>query len=74
MSEQIEQPEFFMVYKDGSDRNTPIYRHPNYNLALEQAKRLTRMHGAKFYVLCQVATVELNDLKVSELEMNRIPF
>lgn len=74
MSDQINHPEFFMVYKEGSDRATPTYKHPTYPQALDEAKRLTRMHGGKFHVLCQLASVELNDLKVTELSIDEIPF
>jgi hypothetical protein len=74
MSNQINRPEFFMVWKEGSDRTTPTYKHSTYPQALDEAKRLTRMHGGKFHVLCQLASVELNDLKVTELSIDEIPF
>lgn len=70
----MNQPAFFMVYREGSDRSTPTYKHASYGSALDEAKRLARLHGQKFHVLCSVATVELNDLKIDELQIDNIPF
>ena len=74
MSEQLTRPDFFMVWKEGSDKTTPTYKHPTYPQALDEAKRLTRLHGGKFHVLCHVATTELNDIKISEVTTDEIPF
>jgi|GEM_PF-513119 len=66
----FERPEFFLVWKEGSESHTPTYKHSSYEKALEESIRLTRKHGGKFYVLAHTATVEKDDIKISEL--NRI--
>lgn len=68
----MKSPEFFMVWRDGSDGNTPSYRHSTYQSALKEAERLARLHGGKFHVLTQSATVEKIDVKVTEYD--GIPF
>lgn len=51
---------FWMVWSEGSRNVT--YRHSNEESARNEAARLTKAHGGKFYVLQVIACCERNEV------------
>jgi len=69
-----EKSKFFMVWKEGSNCNSPSYKHPDYELAKQECMRLTRLHGGTFHILAQVASATKTDVQFEELYSDGIPF
>lgn len=65
-------PQFYLVWREGSDMNTPTYKHETYESAKAECERLVRSQGGKFHILCHVATAEKNDIKFDVVD--QIPF
>lgn len=72
MPESYDEPQFFLVWREGSEPHTPTRKHGQYQQALDEATRLTRQTGVKFHVLCHMATVEKIDVAVTEVV--QLPF
>ncbi|ODS24188.1 hypothetical protein AB835_04730 [Candidatus Endobugula sertula] len=72
MTQAMAQPQFYLVWREGSHSNTPTFKHPNYGSAVAECKRLTRENGGKFYILAHVATAEKRDIDFTEVD--QIPF
>ena len=68
----MKEPQFYVVWREGSKPSTPTYKHARYGDALEECKRLTLIHGGSFHVLCHVATATKNDIQIEEVDS--IPF
>ena len=68
----MQRPKFYLVWKEGSNTNTPTYKHQSYNSAKTECERLTRENGGQFHVLCHMATATKNDILFEEVET--IPF
>lgn len=72
MTDHYDQEQFYLVWKEGSDRNTPTHKHESYIDAIEEASRLCRINGGIYHVLSHQATVERNDVVIKEVL--RAPF
>ena len=70
----MERPNFYLVWREGCDGRSPTYKHPTYESAKEECKRLTQAHGGKFHVLAHVATAEKIEIKFTEINRDEIPF
>lgn len=68
------QPDFYLVWKEGSNGHTPTYRHGSYPSAKRECERLTREHGGKFHILAHIATAEKTDVTFTEIKIDDIPF
>jgi hypothetical protein len=55
---------FYMVYLEG-ERN-PTFRHSTLISAEEEAKRLSKEHGKKAFVLCSLKSFEIVEFKVTD--------
>lgn len=60
MSKQI----FFMVFLEGE--RTPVYKHLTLGSAEEEAKRLSKEHRKKAFVLCTLKSFEINEFIVED--------
>jgi hypothetical protein len=56
---------FYMVYLEG--QNNPAYKHPTEQGATIEARRLSKLHNLKAYVLITLKTVEFTEFKESNL-------
>lgn len=64
---------FYMVLCESTGYTR--YRHENYNMALEEAKRLSMQNkGKEFIVLCAVASAITDNVIVKEVPQDDIPF
>jgi len=68
----MNEPQFYLVWKEGSHSNTPSFKHLSYDSAKLECERLTRESGGKFHVLAHVATATRNDVIFEEVD--QIPF
>jgi len=68
MNENYHEPQFFLVWREGSVASTPTYKHSSYESASLEAKRLARERpGMKFHVLTHSATAFKADVTFSEV-------
>jgi len=67
---------FYMIYLDGG--GAPSYQQDNYERALIEAKRLSRTHNRKAYVLKTKTSVMIKDdfdvLKLGKPDEDSLPF
>ena len=68
----MNQPQFYLIWKEGSCESTPTYKHEDYENAKTECERLTRIYGGTFHVLAHVATAKRNDIFYEEVDS--IPF
>ena len=63
-----------MIYVDG--QLSPTHKHFNYQDALREAKRLSKLTNMKAYILVTFQSVEINDYKIEDLTSisNELPF
>jgi hypothetical protein len=67
------QPDFYLIWRENSNNNTPTYRHNSYASAKAECKRLTSEYGGKFHILAHVATAERVDVTFKEIDLGQIP-
>lgn len=63
---------FFMVVVDGGE--SPKYKHPNFDSAQTEAKRLAKITGRPAYVLQSILKVELSEFVLTAMDCNELPF
>lgn len=65
---------FYMVYLENERGST--YKHPTFQSAEIEAKRLSKEHNRKAYVLTTVKSYEIMEFKVEDMmpELNELPF
>ena len=67
---------FYMIYLDGG--GAPSYQHGNYEFALTEAKRLSRIHNRKAYILkTKTSVIIKNDfdvMKMGKPDEDSLPF
>jgi len=65
---------FFMVFLEGG--SAPTYRHTSLESAEIEAKRLTKIHGKKAFVLCTIKSFVINEFTVQDMrpELGELPF
>lgn len=69
MTKQI----FFMVFLEGE--RTAAYKHLSLESAEEEAKRLSRVHRKKAFVLCTLKSFEINEFIVEDCRpSDELPF
>jgi hypothetical protein len=56
---------FFMVYLE--NESTPTFRHATLELAETEAKRLSKLHNKKAYVLCSLKSFQLSEFVVTDM-------
>ncbi len=64
---------FYMIYAEHN--NMPVFKHPTYNSALEEAKRLTTILKVPCYILEAMQVVKKSDFVITDLQReNELPF
>ena len=56
---------FFMIYIQGE--RTPVFKHNDINSAEIEARRLSKEHKKKAYILCSIKSIEFNEFIVEDL-------
>jgi hypothetical protein len=56
---------FFMVYLE--NERTPTFRHATLQGAETEAKRLSKLHNKKAYVLCSLKSFQLSEFVVTDM-------
>ena len=60
----MENQPFFMVYLE--NERTPTYKHTTLENAEIEAKRLSKEHRKKAFVLCSIKSFEINEFIVKD--------
>ena len=69
----MQNQHFFMVYLQ--DERTPTYRHATLDGAEQEAKRLSKLHGKKAFVLCSLKSFEIVEFKETDCRPDmELPF
>jgi len=65
---------FFMVYLE--NERTPACRHDSLDGAEQEAKRLSKQHNKKAFVLCSLKSFEVNEFTIKDCrpDIPELPF
>jgi hypothetical protein len=64
---------FWIVASDVNGMASVPHKHDSREAAFNEAKRLTTLHGGKFYVFEAIGSVARNDVQVSVFDEDEIP-
>lgn len=71
---EMNNQSFFMVYLEGE--KNPTFKHYTLTGAEDEAKRLSKAHGRKAFVLCSLKSFEVTDFTIKDCrpEIKDLPF